>query len=100
MKLTKFPELKIINTPGSNLSVANYSAVRSKKLNLKLTNLNINIYLHKLTLQLQNITPKLVHYLIKHEEVLPHQIHDAHPILADYGTNFQYVSTTKVTMSL
>ena len=31
------------------------------------------------------LTP--VHYLIKHEELLPHQKHDSHPILADYGTD-------------
>ena len=28
-----------------------------------------------------------VHYLIKHEEVLPHQKQDSHPILADHGTD-------------
>ena len=27
-----------------------------------------------------------VHYLIQHEELLPRQKHDSHPILADYGT--------------
>ena len=26
-----------------------------------------------------------VHYLVKHEEVKSTQIHDSHPILADYG---------------
>ena len=36
---------------------------------------------------LQNGTLKPVHYLIKHEELLPHQKHDSHPILADYGTD-------------
>ena len=36
---------------------------------------------------LQNGTLMLVHYLIKHEEILPHQKHDSHPILADYGTD-------------
>ena len=36
---------------------------------------------------LQNGTLKPVHYLIKHEEILPHQKHDSHPILADYGTD-------------
>ena len=36
---------------------------------------------------LQNNKLKPVHYLIKHEEVLPHQKHDSHPILADYGTD-------------
>ena len=36
---------------------------------------------------LQDNTLKPVHYLIKHEEMLPHQKHDSHPILADYGTD-------------
>ena len=36
---------------------------------------------------LQNNTLKPVHYLIKHEEVLPHQKHYSHPIVADYGTD-------------
>ena len=36
---------------------------------------------------LQDNTFKPVHYLIKHEENLPHQKHDSHPILADYGTD-------------
>ena len=36
---------------------------------------------------LQNNTLKPVHYLIKHEEVLPRQKHDSHPIVADYGTD-------------
>ena len=36
---------------------------------------------------LQDNTPKPVHYLIKHEEILPHQKHDSRPILADYGTD-------------
>ena len=36
---------------------------------------------------LQNGTLKPVHCLNKHEEILPHQKHDSHPILADYGTD-------------
>ena len=36
---------------------------------------------------LQDRTLKPVHYLIKHEEVLPNQNHDSNPILADYGTD-------------
>ena len=36
---------------------------------------------------LRNGTFKPVHYLIKHEEILPHQKHDSHPTLADYGTD-------------
>ena len=36
---------------------------------------------------LQDNALKPVHYLIKHEEILPHQKHDSHPILSDYGTD-------------
>ena len=36
---------------------------------------------------LKNNSLKPVHYLIQHEEILPHQKHDSHPILADYGTD-------------
>ena len=36
---------------------------------------------------LQNGTLKPVHYLFKHEEILPHQKHDSHPIPADHGTD-------------
>ena len=36
---------------------------------------------------LQNNTLQPVHYLIKHEEVLPHQKHNSHLILADYDTD-------------
>ena len=36
---------------------------------------------------LQNNTLKPVHYLIKHEEVLPQLKQDSHRILADYGTD-------------
>ena len=35
----------------------------------------------------KNGTLKPVHYLIKFEEILPHQKHDSHPILAGYGTD-------------
>ena len=34
-----------------------------------------------------NNTLQPLHFLIKHEEVLPHQKHDSHPILADYCTD-------------
>ena len=36
-------------------------------------------------LQNNSLTP--VHYLIQHEETIPHQKHDSHSILADYGTD-------------
>ena len=88
MQLTKFSKLKIIHTPGKNFSVADsHSRFFTNE------ELQINQFKHKhLPPQidfkiLQNNTLKPVHYLIKHEEVLPHQKHDSHPILADYGTD-------------
>ena len=36
---------------------------------------------------LQDSTLKPIHYLIKHEEVLPHQKNESNPILDDYGTD-------------
>ena len=45
---------------------------------------------------LQNGILKPVQYLIKHEEILPHQKHDSHPILADYGIDqFSFVLMIK-----
>ena len=87
MQLTKVSKLKIIHTPGKNLSVADMLSRSFTK-----TELQLNQLKHKLPPQidfalLQDNTLKPVHYLIKHEEILPHQKHDSHPILADYGTN-------------
>ena len=36
---------------------------------------------------LQDNTLKPVHYLLTHEETLPHRKSDSHPILAEYGTD-------------
>ena len=88
MQLTKFSKLKTIHTPGKNLSVADMLSRSFTKAELQLNQLK-----HKqlppqidFALLLDN-TLKPVHYLIKHEEILPHQKHDSHPILADYGTD-------------
>ena len=88
MQLTKFTKLKIIHTPGKNLSVADMLSRSFTK-----TELQINQLKHKqlppqidfAVLKDNTLTP--VHYLIKHEDVQPHQKHDSHPILADYGTD-------------
>ena len=88
MQLTKFSKLKIIHTPGKNLSVADMLSRSFTKAELQINQLK-----HKqLPPQtdfalLQNGTLKPVHYLIKQEEILPHQKHDSHPIRADYGTD-------------
>ena len=42
------------------------------------------MHMHLLTKTLSNLP---VFLLIKHEEILPHQKPDSHPILADYGTD-------------
>ena len=88
MQLTKFSKLKRIHTPGKNLSVADMLSRSFKKAELQLNQLKHKQLPPQIDFALlQDNTLKPVHYLIKHEEILPHQKHDSHPILADYGTN-------------
>ena len=88
MQLTKFSKLKIINTPGKNLSVADLLCRSFTKEERQLNQLKHKHLPPRIDLTiLQYNTLKPVYYLIKHEEVLPHQQHDSHPILADYGTD-------------
>ena len=85
MQLTK---LKIIHTPGKNLSVADMLSRSFTKAELQLNQLKHKQLPPQIDFALlQSGTPKPVHYLIKHEEILPHQKHDSHPIPADYGTD-------------
>ena len=88
MQLTKFSKLKIILTPGKNLSVADMLSRSFTKAELHLNQLKHKQLPPQIDFALlQNNTLKSVHYLIKHKEILPHQKHDSHPILADYGTD-------------
>ena len=88
MQLTKFSKLKIIHTPGKNLSVADMLSRSFTKAELQLNQLKHKQLPPQIDFAiLQDNTLKPVHYLIKHEEILPHQKHDSHPILADYGTD-------------
>ena len=88
MQLTKFSKLKIIHTPGKNLSVADLLSRSFTKEELQINQLkHKHLPPHIDFTILQNNKLQPVHYLIKHEEVLPHQKHDSHPILADYGTD-------------
>ena len=98
MQLTKFSKLKIIHTPGKNLSVADLLSRSFTKEELKVNQLKHKHLPPQIYFTfLHNNTLKHVHYLIKHEEVLPHQKNDSHPILADYGQiNFHYELMTKV----
>ena len=88
MQLTKFSKLKIIHTPGKNLSVADLPSRSFTKEELQINQLKHKHLPPQIDFTiLQNNKLQPVHYLIKHEEVLPHQKHDSHPILADYGTD-------------
>ena len=88
MQLTKFSKLKIIHTPGKNLSVADMLSRSFTKAELQLNQLKHKHLPPQIDFALlQDNTLEPVHYLIKHEEILPHQKHDSHPILADYGTD-------------
>ena len=88
MQLTKFSKLKIIHTPGKNLSVADMLSRSFTKAELQLNQLKHKHLPPQIDFALlQDNTLKPVHYLIKHEEILPHQKHDSHPILSDYGTD-------------
>ena len=88
MQLTKFSKLKITHIPGKNLSVADMLSRSFTKAELQLSQLKHKQLPPQIDFALlQDGTLKPVHYFIKHEEVLPHQKHDSHPILADYGTD-------------
>ena len=88
MQLTKFSKLKIIHTPGKNFSVADLLSRSFTKEELQINQLkHKHLPPHIDFTILQDNELKPVHYLIKHEEVLPHQKHDSHPILAAYGTD-------------
>ena len=86
--LTKSSKLKIIHTPGKNLSVADKLSRSFTKAELQISQLKHKQPPSQIDFAvLQDSTLKPEHYLIKDEEVLPHQKHDSHPILADYGTD-------------
>ena len=88
MQLTKFSKLKIIHTPGKNLSVADMLSRSFTKAELQLNQLKHKQLPPQFNFALlQDNTLKPVLYLIKHKEILPHQKHDSHPILADYSTD-------------
>ena len=88
MQLTKFSKLKNIHTPGKRLSVADMLSRSSTKTELQLNQLKHKQLAPQIDfaiLQNNSLTP--LHYLIQQEEILPHQKHGSHPILADYGTD-------------
>ena len=88
MQLTNFSNLKIIHTPGKNLSVADMLSRSLTKAEIQLNQLKYKQLPPQIDFALlQNGTLKPVNYSIKHEEILPHQKHDSRPFLADYGAD-------------
>ena len=86
MQVTKLSKSKIIHTAGKNLSVADMLRRSFTKPDIQINQLKHTQPQPQIDFaKLQHKTLELVHYLIKHEEVLPHQKLDSHPILADYG---------------
>ena len=74
MQLTKFSKLKIIHTPGKNLSVADMLSRSFTKAELQVNQLKHKQLPPQIDFALlQDNTLKHVHYSIKHEEILPHQ---------------------------
>ena len=82
MQLTNFSKLKSIHAPGKNLLSRSFTQteLQLNQLKHKQLPLQINFAL----LQNNSLTP--VHHLLQHKKV-PHQKHDSHLILADYGTD-------------
>ena len=77
MQLTKLSELKITHTPLQNLSFADMLSRSFTKAELLINQSKHKQLPPKIEFAvLQNNALKLVRYLIKHEEVLPHQKHD------------------------
>ena len=74
MQLTKFSKLKIIHTPGKNLSVADMLSRSFTKAELQLNQIKHKHLPPQIDFALlQDNTLKHVHYSIKHEKILPHQ---------------------------
>ena len=98
MQLTIFSKLKITHTPGKNLSVADMLRRSFTKAELQLNQLKHKKLPPQIDLALlQNGTRKPVHYLIKHEEILPHQKQKTliQFLLIMVQTNFPFVLMIK-----
>ena len=74
MQIRRFSKLKIIHTPGKTLSVADMLSLSFTKTEHQLSQLKhkqLPPQIDFAILQNNSLTP--VHYLIQHEEILPHQ---------------------------
>ena len=86
MQLTKFSKIKIIRTPGKNLTVADMLSRTFTKEQLQVHQLRHKQLPPQIDFSIMKDNQlKPVHYLVKHEEIKYNQKNDCHPILADYG---------------
>ena len=86
MQLTKFSKLKIIHTPGKNLTVADMLSRTFTKEQLQIHQLRHKQLPPQINSSIMKDNQlKPVHYFVKHEEIKYNQKNGCHPILADYG---------------
>ena len=86
MQLTNFSRLKIIHTPGKNLTVADMLPRTFTKEQLQVHQLRHKQLPPQIDFSIMKDNQlKPVHHLVKHEEIKYNQRNDCHPILADYG---------------
>ena len=86
MQLKNFSELKIIHTPGKNLTVADMLSRTFTKEQLQIHQLRHKQLPPRIDFSIMKDNQlKPVHYLVKHEEINYNQKNDCHPILAEYG---------------
>ena len=83
MQLTRFSKLKIIHTPGKNLTVADMLSRTFTKEQLQIHQLRHKDLTPQINFSIMKVDQlKPVHFLVKHEEIKKNN--DCHPILADY----------------
>ena len=86
MQLAKFSKLKIIHTPGKNLTVADMLSRTFTKEQLQIHQLRHKQLPPQTNFSITKDTQlKTAHYLVKHEEMKYIQKTDCYPILVKYG---------------
>ena len=86
MQLTKFSKLKIIHTPGKNLTVADMLSRTFTKEQLQIHQLRHKQLTPQIDFSIMKDNQlKPVNYLVKHKEIKYNKKNDCHLILAEYG---------------
>ena len=86
MQLIKFSKLKIIHTPGKNLTVADMLSRTFTKEQLQVHQLRHKQLPPQIDFSIMKDNQlKPVNYLVKHEEIKYNKKNDCQPLLAEYG---------------